>query len=37
MMGQLVPDINTEMQILAALRKFQEEKLLGLVARGNRK
>lgn len=37
MMGQLAPDINIETQIVAALKKFQEEKLLGLVARGNRK
>jgi len=37
MMGQSAPCINTEMQIIAALRKFQEEKLLVLAAGGNRK
>lgn len=34
MIGQSAPCINTEMQIIAALRKFQEEKFLVLVAEG---
>lgn len=31
------PDINTKIQIIAAVRKFQEEKLLGLVEGANKK